>query len=118
MQNYRELIAWQKSMELVKITYETISLLPIEEKFALADQMRRSAISIPSNIAEGYERKSTKDYIHFLLIANASRAELATQFEICKMLGYINEIDELIMRCDEIGRIINAIIKGLKESRV
>lgn len=114
MQNYKDLIVWQKAMELVKSTYETILLLPTEERFALAEQMRRSAISIPSNIAEGYERKNTKEYIRFLLIANASRAELATQFEICKMLEYINDINELIMKCDEIGKMINGIIKGLK----
>ena len=114
MENYRGLIVWQKAMELVKITYEAIELLPKEERFALADQMRRSAISIPANIAEGYERKSTKEYIHFLLIANASRAELATHFEICKMLGYIDDINYLISRCNEIGKMINSIIKGLK----
>lgn len=114
MENYKNLIVWQKSMELVKATYKIITILPVEERFALADQMRRSVISIPSNIAEGYERKSTKEYIHFLLIANASRAELATQLEICKMLGYIDNIDGLLARCNEIGKIINAIIKGLK----
>lgn len=115
MQNYRDLIVWQKSMELVKLTYQAINKLPLEERFALSDQMRRSVVSIPSNIAEGYERKNTKEYIHFLLIASASRAELTTQLEICKMLGYLDDISELLSRCNEIGKIINSIIKGLKE---
>lgn len=113
MNDYRDLIVWQKSMNLVKSTYEIIKSLPNEEKFALADQMRRSAISIPSNIAEGYERKSTKEYIHFLLIANASRAELATQLELCKMLNYVENIDNVLSQCSEIAKIINSIIKKL-----
>ncbi len=113
MNDYRDLIVWQKSMDLVKDIYEVINELPKEEKFALADQMRRSAISIPSNIAEGYERKSTKEYIHFLLIANASRAELATQLELCKMLNYMEDIDEILSQCNEIAKMINTIIKKL-----
>ena len=113
MNDYRELIIWQKSMELVKKAYFIINELPKEEKFALADQMRRSAISIPSNIAEGYERKNTKEYIHFLLIANASRAELATQLELCKMLGYVENISEILFQCSEIAKMINSIIKKL-----
>ena len=88
MRDYRDLVVWQKAMALVKNTYWVINQLPKDERFALADQMRRSVISIPSNIAEGYERRSTKEYIQFLFIANASRAELETQLEICKMLGY------------------------------
>ena len=113
MNDYRDLIVWQKSMNLVKATYEIISNLPSEEKFALADQMRRSAISIPSNIAEGYERKSTKEYIHFLLIANASRAELATQLEVCKMLNYVENIDSILSQCNELAKMINSIIRKL-----
>ena len=73
-------------MELVKQVYGIINELPKEEKYALSDQMRRSVVSIPSNIAEGYERNSTKDYLRFLSIANGSKAELMTQLEICRML--------------------------------
>ncbi len=113
MKDYRDLIIWQKSMNLVKSAYLLINALPKEEKFALADQMRRSAISIPSNIAEGYERKSTEEYIHFLLIANASRAELATQLEICKMLGYIKDTNAIMQQCNEIAKMINTIVKKL-----
>jgi len=113
MRDYRDLIIWQKAMELVKSTYLLINKLPNEEKFALADQMRRCVVSIPSNIAEGYERKSTKEYIHFLLIANASRAELATQLEICKMIGYLSDIDAIMKQCHEIGKMINAMVKKL-----
>jgi len=114
MQDYRDLIVWQRAMELVKETYTLVKTLPNEEKFALSDQMRRSAVSIPSNIAEGYERKSTNDYVHFLLIANSSRAELATQLEIGKMLGYFNDISVALNICDEISKMINTIIKKIK----
>lgn len=113
--SYRDLIVWQKSMELVKITYSIIDALPKEEKYALADQMRRCVISIPSNIAEGYERNSSKEYQHFLSIANGSKAELITQLEICKMLGYANEVSPVIALCDEIGKMIYSIIKKIGE---
>lgn len=85
------------------------------KKYALAEQMRRCVVSIPSNIAEGYERNSSREYIHFLSIANGSKAELVTQLEICKMLGYVNDITELVSLCDEIGKIINSIIKKIGE---
>lgn len=118
MKDYRELIVWQKSMELVKSTYVLINKLPKDERFALADQMRRSVISIPSNIAEGHERKSTKEYIQFLYIANASRAELATQLEICRMLEYLDNdvVDNAIRQSGEIAKLINSIIKKLSQN--
>ena len=119
IQSYRDLSVWQKSMELVKSTYEIINYLPKDERFALADQMRRSVISIPSNIAEGYERQTTKEYIQFLFIANASRAELETQLEICKMLEYFESkdaVDDVIQSCKEIAKLINAIIKKLNQN--
>ena len=114
MNSFRELIVWQKSMELVRQTYIIIERLPREEKYALADQMRRSVVSIPSNIAEGYERVSSKEYIHFLSIANGSKAELMTQFEICKMLGYAEDFATVNQLCDEIGKMLNSIIKKLE----
>ena len=111
--SYKELLVWQKAMELVKETYKLISFLPKEENYALADQMRRSVVSIPSNIAEGFERQSTKEYIHFLSIANGSKAELITQVEICKMLGYVENITQIENLCEEIGKMLNATIKTL-----
>ena len=118
LNSYRDLIVWQKAMELVKKTYSVIALLPKEEKYALADQMRRSVVSIPSNIAEGYERNSSKEYIHFLHIANGSKAELITQLEICQMLGYVENVTSIIALCDEIGKMIHSIIKKIGEKEV
>lgn len=89
MQSFKELIIWQKSMELVEEVYRIIRLLPPEEKFALADQIKRSAVSIPSNIAEGKGRNSDREFLRFLNIANGSAYELETQLIICQRLGYI-----------------------------
>ena len=71
--------------------YKLVKFLPKEEKFALSDQMRRAAVSVPSNIAEGYERNSDKEFINFLVIARGSRAELETQLYICVRQGYITQ---------------------------
>ena len=76
MDSYQDLIVWQKSMQLVKEVYTLVKTLPKEEQFALSDQMRRAVVSIPSNIAEGYGRNSTNDYIRFLNIARGSKYEL------------------------------------------
>ena len=111
--NYKELIVWKKSMILVKKTYEIVDRLPAYENYALSEQMRRSAISIPSNIAEGCERESKKEFVRFLSIANGSKSELLTQLEICKMLGYCSNIEEVEKLCQEIGKMLNSIINKL-----
>ena len=90
---YKELIVWQKAMELVKEVYSLTKKLPKEETYALSDQMRRAVVSIPSNIAEGYGRKSKIEYIRFLDIARGSQYELETQIQICIMLEFLNEND-------------------------
>jgi four helix bundle protein len=113
---YKELTVWQKSMELVKETYLLVKKLPKEETYALSDQMRRAAISIPSNIAEGNGRKSLTDYARFLDIARGSEYELETQFEICIMLGYLTETDckKVFELINEIGRMLHTLITKLK----
>ncbi len=73
MQNYKELTVWQKSMDLVEEVYRLLKLLPREEQYALSDQLRRAAVSVPSNIAEGYGRHAAKDYLRFLNIARGSK---------------------------------------------
>ena len=83
MKNYRDLVVWQKGMDLVEKIYKITGFLPNEENFGLTLQLKRAAVSIPSNIAEGFERNTTKDYIKFLSIAKASRAEVETQLLIC-----------------------------------
>ena len=82
IKTYRDLIAWQRAMELVRLLYQVTARMPESERFGLTNQMRRAAVSIPSNIAEGYARQTTLDYIKFLRTARGSLAELATQVEI------------------------------------
>ena len=109
---YRELKVWQKSMDLVIETYQIVRKLPREELYALSNQMRRSAVSVPSNIAEGAGRKSTREYIHFLKIARGSLSELETQLLICCRLNYIRseDIQNIMLLSAEIGKMINAIL--------
>ena len=114
MQTYRDLTVWQKSMQLVKATYELIKHFPKEENYALSDQMRRAVISIPSNIAEGYGRSSDKDYAHFLSISRGSTFELDTQIRAAIMLDYISEeqAKESLVLCEECTKILNTLIKN------
>lgn len=114
---YKDLIVWQKAMELVKETYILVEKLPKEELYALSSQMRRAAISIPSNIAEGYGRKSKTEYSRFLDIARGSLFELETQLHICIMLNFIEEKDAEIAFSisSEVGRILNSLIAKLAE---
>ena len=115
MAGYKELLVWQKSMDLVQKVYDLIRLLPKEEMFALSSQMRRAAISIPSNIAEGHGRHSTKDFSRFVLIAQGSRAELETQLEICIRLNYLTreQISEVLELCATVGKMLRNLVRSL-----
>ena len=115
IEDYKDLIVWQRSMELAEEVYRLVKKLPKEELFALSDQIRRAVISIPSNIAEGYERNSTKEYIHFLSIAKGSKAELETQLLLCTKIHYLNnsDIEKSISLIQEIGKMINSLQKHL-----
>ena len=117
LQKYEDLIVWQKSMDLVTEIYKLVKLLPEEELYALSDQMRRAAVSIPSNIAEGQERSTTKDFIKFLYIAKGSKAELETQLLICTRLQYLTQQQILAAQklLVEIGKMLNALIQSLHE---
>ena len=115
MQSYRDLIVWQKAMDLVEEVYRIVKLLPREEQYALSDQIRRAVVSIPSNIAEGYGRNASREYARFLNIARGSKHELETQLLICVRLGYLAEhqIEPAMALCDEIGKMLNSLIKKL-----
>lgn len=113
--NYRELIVWQKAMDLVEMVYTTSSTFPKEEKFGLTSQLQRAAISIPSNIAEGSGRMGEKECIQFLKIAHGSLSEVETQMMIAQRLHYIDEhtLQSLLRHTEEIGRLINGLRKSL-----
>ncbi len=116
IKTYKDLIAWQKAMDLVIAVYKLTDEFPKLEIYGLVSQMRRCAVSIPSNIAEGRRRGSRKDYCRFLIISYGSGAELETQVEITKRLNFSKNLD--FMRVDallnEIMRMLNKMISGLK----
>jgi len=119
MKTYRDLIVWQKSMQCVTAVYKNTCTFPKDELYGLTSQLRRAAISIPSNIAEGYGRRSTKDYLRFLQIAMGSIFELETQLEIALNLEYISKTDFTGIYEDsrEIERMLSALIRKIKESK-
>ena len=113
---YRELTVWQKSIDLAVMVYETVKSLPKEELYSLSDQIRRAAISIPSNIAEGNQRNTTKDYIRFLSIARGSLGELETQLILCERLKYLqkDQTETLLSQCTEVSKMLNGLIQRLQ----
>ena len=113
---FTELTVWQKSIDLSADIYAAVKLLPREETYGLSDQMRRAVISIPSNIAEGNQRASKREYSQFLYIAKGSLAELITQIMLCERLGYMKKEkkEQLIEQCFEIGRMLSGLINKLK----
>lgn len=117
MQTYRDLIVWQKAMSLVLNLYTETKSWPKEEVYGLTSQIRRSAVSIPSNIAEGYGRNSTGDYIRFLQITSGSLYEFQTQLEISFQLGYLNEerFVEINSLSIEIEKMLSSLISKLKK---
>ena len=116
MKNYKELLVWQKSMQLVEVIYCLTGRLPKEELFALSGQMRRAAISVPSNIAEGNARESEKELLRFLSIAQGSIAELETQLLLCERLYRLpeKEIQNALNMSEEISKMLRSFIQKLK----
>lgn len=119
MKTFRELFVWQKSMNLVTKVYEITKEFPKTESFGLTSQMRRSAISVPSNIAEGYGREGLKEFIRFLNISLSSLFELQTQIEISKDLKYLNQsrYDVLFELSREVERMLSSFIRSLKSKK-
>ena len=116
IKSYRDLIVWQKSISLVKGVYVIIKSLPREETYGLASQLKRSAISIPSNIAEGHGRGTKKDYVHFLRISFGSLYELQTQLIILKELNFVsdNNLKPIFAISEEIERMLAVLIRKLE----
>lgn len=120
MGDYKKLAVWNKGMDLAVITYKLAEKLPKHELFALASQMKRASVSIPSNIAEGQARFSDREFIHFLQIARGSGAELETQLLLCTRLGYLQEqeIQTAHTQIQEIQRMIFALIQRIQDKQV
>ena len=117
MHNFEKLIFWQKSIELAKEVYIICVELPKDEKFGLISQIKRSVISIPSNIAEGAGRNNDREFYHFLGIANASSFELQTQLILVKELGLIeiDKVSKILSDLNEIQRMIYSFKSNLKK---
>ena len=116
MKDYKDLVSWQKSMWLAKEIYQLTRLLPNEETYGLASQIRRAAVSIPSNIAEGYGRESALEYARFLKYARGSLYEVETQLRLCEMLQFLTaqNTEYAFSLCGEIVRMLNTMLRRLQ----
>jgi four helix bundle protein len=115
VKSYRDLIVWQKAMDYVTEVYRLTAEFPRDELYGLTSQLRRSAVSVPSNIAEGQGRHSTRDFLNFLSMAYGSLNESQTQILIAQRLGYITaqRADTLLERSYEVARLINGLSNSL-----
>ncbi|HUK74082.1 MAG TPA: four helix bundle protein [Candidatus Bathyarchaeia archaeon] len=113
--SYRDLLVWQKSMALVKMVYQKTRSFPNEEMFGLTLQMRRAAVSVPCNVAEGQGRATKKDFRQFLAISRGSLLELETQFLIAEELGFLSaeRRERLFLKTDELLRMLNGLMKSM-----
>jgi four helix bundle protein len=115
--SYKDLVAWQKSMDLVTAAYRATAGFPRDELFGLTSQLRRAAVSIPSNIAEGQGRLSEKEFRYFLGQARGSLMEGETQLQIAENLGYLQkeQTSSLLQSCAEVGRILNGLLASVSK---
>lgn len=115
LRSYKELKVWQRSFDLCKRVYRLSRSFPADERFGLVAQVRRATVSIPSNIAEGHSRDTTRDYLRFLWMAKGSLAEVETQLMLARELGFGNtdETEAVLVELDEIGRMLKGLIRSL-----
>ena len=112
-----DLRVWQEAMELVKMIYQSSSSFPESENFGLKSQIRRAAISVPSNIAEGAARISAKEFLQFLSISRGSLSEVETQMLISKNLGYLKNPDHVMEQKDKVFGLLGGLINSLRERK-
>jgi four helix bundle protein len=119
LRSYRDLDVWQRAMELAKECYAVAQRLPRTETYGLASQLRRSAVSIPSNIAEGYGRRHRREYLQFTAIANGSLCEVETQLLLAERVGYVtaSEIGFAWDLCVETSKMLTALRAGLARAQ-
>ena len=116
MGNYQELLVWQKAMDLAEAIYCQTRKFPKEEVYGLTSQIRRAAVSIPSNVAEGASRAGRKEFIQFLYIARGSAAEVETQLTLAARLNYLPDNPELFEQLTSVKQLINGLLRSLKGS--
>ena len=119
IRTYSDLVVWQRAVDLAVACYSAAARFPKEETYGLAAQVRRASVAIPANIAEGYGRSYTKDYIRFLAIAHGSLMEVETHIRIGQRLGYIDPSVEtdLLDAAGHVGRMLNGLMNALKDCR-
>ncbi|MDR1788544.1 MAG: four helix bundle protein [Treponema sp.] len=117
METFRDLNAWKEAIKLAKLVYQETRNFPKTEMFGLTSQIRRAAVSIPSNIAEGNGRLTPKEYLRFLSIANGSQNELATQLVLAEMLGYLetDKLNLLTAQLNTVGKLITGLRRSLEQ---
>jgi four helix bundle protein len=115
--SFRENFAWQRAVEMTTAVYMLTAEFPSSEKFGLTNQLRRAAVSVASNIAEGYGRSTRGEYIQFLGIARGSNCEVETQLVIAASLGFgvVPQMRKAEQLCSEVSRLLNSLMKGLRE---
>ena len=115
--SYRDLEVWQKAMDMVTACYRMTATFPKSEVYGLSSQIQRAAVSLPANIAEGHQRKHSKEFIQFLSIASGSLAELETHIYIAQRLEYIDkkQLNNLLDKTSEIGRMLNGLRKSIEK---
>jgi four helix bundle protein len=115
--DFRELIIWQRSHDLALMVYRVTDTFPNSEQFGLTNQLRRAAVSVGSNIAEGFERNSAKDFAHFLVISRGSLAEIASQIMLARDLRYVTpeDCEKILEEIKDIHKMLNAFKKTLNE---
>ncbi|MFQ3588411.1 MAG: four helix bundle protein [Fimbriimonadaceae bacterium] len=117
MASYRDLEVWRRAKDLAVAVYRSTEAFPARERFGLAAQMRSAAVSIPSNIAEGYGRSHRSEYLQFLGIANGSLKELETQLIIAAETGLMSGTEVLLAECTKVGRQLSALIASLRRPK-
>jgi len=115
LRNHKDLEAWKESIALVDAVYRTTKTFPSEEIYGLVSQMRRAAVSTPSNIAEGAARASTKEFAQFLYMALGSLSELETQIIVSQRLGYVDQEDGLLRQVETVRKLLSGLIRYAKE---
>jgi len=118
IRSYRDLGVWQKAMELAQKCYASTAEFPQREVYGLASQIRRAAVSIPSNIAEGHSRRSRQAYLNHISIALGSQSELETQIDLSCRLGFISKqsSEEILLMAAEVGRMLHGLVASLERT--
>jgi len=117
IRHFRQLEAWQEAHKLVLMVYQVTKGFPSDERFGLVSQMRRAAVSVPANIAEGFKRRGIQDKIRFYNVAEGSLEELKYFFILSEDLGYISSNDDLMAQSETVGRLLNGLISSTERRR-